>query len=67
MYKLSVTLRLEDGRQMSGIARDTGYDKDKKEYIMLEVNGESTLVELDTVLSLKANVENPHFDLVRFK
>ena len=67
LYNLLVTLLLEDGREVSGIALDTAYDDNKKECIKLGANGEWKLINLDLVVSLKANRVNPHFDFVEFK
>ena len=67
LYNLPVTLQVEGGREVSGIALDTVYDENKKESIKLETNKAWELVELALVISLKANKKNPHFDFVEFK
>lgn len=67
MYHFPVTLQLDDGREVIGVARDTGIDDDKRECLRLDNHGDLISVVLDQLVSLKANVTNPHFDFIRFK
>ncbi len=65
-YRFSVLLTLHDGTTLAGIAKDTAYNDDKKECIVIESNNDDRLITLESVQSMKALTVNPHFDIVDF-
>ncbi|MEH6649842.1 MAG: Rho-binding antiterminator [Motiliproteus sp.] len=66
-YRLRLELRFIDGSRISGIAQDTRLNSDRAECLQfLLKSGESELVVLDQLMSMRALRENPHFDVVGF-
>ncbi len=65
-YRFSIELTLNDGTSSTGIAKDTAYNDDKKECIVINNNTDDVFIPLGNVKSMKALTTNPHFDIVNF-
>ncbi|MEM7256130.1 MAG: Rho-binding antiterminator [Pseudomonadota bacterium] len=66
MYRYPVTLHLRSGENVTGVATDTVRNDKKEECIKLLVDNTEQVVVLDTIASLRVNVDNPHFQQVSF-
>jgi len=65
-FALEVEVKLRDGTYQTGIARDTKISADKREYLLLEYDGQLQDVELLKIVSIKAIKDNPYFEFVSF-
>lgn len=66
MYRYPIKLTLKSGEVLECVALDTARNNVRKECIKVEQNGEHTLIELDSLVSLDVLVANPHFQSVCF-
>lgn len=66
MYQYPVTLTLRDTQELTGVALDTKLNAQKQECIELAITGQSTLVALSQLKTMRVNVDNPHLTLVNF-
>lgn len=69
LYQLPVKLVMKSGsniKDLTGVAKDTTYNSDKYECVVLEVDGQRHEVVLEHVASMEAQVDNPHFQNVEF-
>ncbi|NIY83194.1 Rho-binding antiterminator [Vibrio hepatarius] len=66
MYRYPIKLTLKSGEVLECVALDTARNNARQECIKIDQNGEHTLIELDTLVSLDVLVTNPHFQAVRF-
>lgn len=64
MYRYKVKLTLKSGEEITGIALDTRPNVQQRECIA--INNTDTLISLDSLATMAALVENPHFKLVTF-
>jgi Rho-binding antiterminator len=64
MYRYQVKLTLKSGEEITGIALDTRRNAQLQECIA--INNTDNLIPLDSVATMAALVENPHFNLVTF-
>ena len=64
MYRYQVKLTLKSGEEITGIALDTRRNAQLQECIA--INNSDTLIPLDSVATMAALAENPHFKLVNF-
>ena len=58
---------LDSGDELEGTAVDTGRNQSNEECIKISVGSADNLVVLDSIRTMEALVENPHFDSVTFK
>ena len=65
-FALEVELTLRNGGICTGIARDTKTSADKHEYLLLEIGGILSEVNLLDIASIKAVTDNPYFHFVSF-
>jgi len=66
MHQYLVHLHLKSGREITGIALDTGINESREECLHVLVEGSEQKVVLGSLLSLHVKVENPHFKEVFF-
>lgn len=64
MYRYLVKLSLKSGAELQGIALDTRRNAQQQECIV--IGEQSNLIPLDSISSMAALGQNPHFQLVRF-
>ncbi|WP_070971843.1 Rho-binding antiterminator [Vibrio sonorensis] len=67
VFHIQVRITTENGSVFEGIALDTGYNKQKKECLILQTNGQEAWFETDTLTEMQALTPNPHFTLVSFQ
>lgn len=66
LYRIPIALNWADGRRVEGTPLDTGYNQQREECLLMEVNGNREWVVLAGALGMRALVQNPHFTEVRF-
>ncbi len=66
MYHFLVELTLKDGKCVTGVAQTVALDEKRKECIKLTDKGESAMIVLTELASMRALKTNPHFDVVTF-
>ncbi|QHJ10738.1 hypothetical protein FX988_00959 [Paraglaciecola mesophila] len=66
LYKMPIILTLRHGDNVKGVAKDTVYDKHKRECIVLESSTGELSVALTLIQSMQAQEANPHFSLIHF-
>jgi len=66
MYRYPIKLTLKSGTVIEGVGLDTAFDENRNECIKFDENGVVSLVATDTIASLEARVDNPHFQRVSF-
>lgn len=67
LYNYRIRLTLDSGIQLEGMAVDTVRNHDKEECIKIREGSSDHLVELDSVTTMEALVENTHFKVISFK
>ncbi|MFD2179607.1 Rho-binding antiterminator [Veronia pacifica] len=65
LYKIKVELVMKSGDRVEGKAVDTKVTAEKREYLVLEQNGDQIDIEMDKIKEMIAIDKNPHFDTVR--
>ncbi|MDX1757399.1 MAG: Rho-binding antiterminator [Marinobacter sp.] len=65
-FRLSVRLTLRNGEQLDGVAVDTLYNAQRQECVQLGTASGKRAVPLDSLKSMQALTENPHFRLLEF-
>lgn len=66
LFNMPVLIRLQDGSEIKGTAKDTRYNKQKQECIVLHsVEGECSIA-LNSIVLMQAQQANPHFSEIRF-
>lgn len=63
-YPIKVTMK--SGDVIECVALDTQRNENKDECIKVNIEGVESLIVLDGISTMKACVDNPHFDLVSF-
>lgn len=66
MHKYSLILCLKSGHEIFGIAFDTGINENREECLHILVEGAKQQVALNSLLSMRVKVENPHFNEIVF-
>ncbi|WP_043994098.1 Rho-binding antiterminator [Moritella sp. PE36] len=66
MHQYPIKLMLKSGVEIVGKGLDTKRNDNRDECIQMMVDGVTSLVVLDTILTLEVTVDNPHFKLVTF-
>lgn len=66
MYQYPIKLILKSGCEIVGVGVDTKRNESREECIKMTIDGETSLVVLDTILTLEVQVDNPHFKSVTF-
>ncbi len=66
LYQISVELQLNDGSAVQGDALDTQYDANRRECLVLEIEGKKRMFATECLVSMKALTPNTHFDLIQF-
>lgn len=69
LYHYPIKFLLRDGGVIEGIALDTLRNDIAEECIKIKLTSDGTeqLLVLDSILSMQALIENPHFQLVNFE
>ena len=67
MYRYPITLTLTSGETIACKAIDTEHNDARAECIKVDINGNTKLIELDTIARLEVRIKNPHFNSVSFK
>jgi len=67
LYNYRVRLILDSGTELEGAAVDTGRNQSKEECIKIRIGSSDHLVVLDSIRTMEALAENPHFNSVTFK
>ena len=65
-FRMLVQLTFRNKDKLVGIAKDTAYNKDRKECMVISTDSGDISVVLEDLKSIKASEENPHFDIVYF-
>lgn len=63
---MQVQLTFVNKEPIEGIAKDTAYNKDREECLIITTDTGDVSVVLDELSSIKAIEKNPHFDIVYF-
>lgn len=66
IYRIPVLLAWGDGREVVGVPRDTGYNDQKQECLLMQIDDHERWIVLEGVASMTALQENEHFDRVEF-
>lgn len=66
LYAYRVQLKLRDGQVIEGDAQDTFTSEDKREYLIVNNNGQSQQVELSQLSKLQVLTANAKFRQVTF-
>lgn len=64
---MQVQLTFSNKEQLSGIAKDTAYNKEREECLIITTERGDVSVVLEELSSISAIEENPHFDIVYFE
>jgi len=69
MFAYPITLLLESGEELKGIAKDTLVKPDKLEYLIFanDVSKEIIEIPMNSLIHMQARVTNPHFEKVSFQ
>ncbi len=66
MHRYPILLHLKSGHEVIGIAMDTARNNQREECILIEADGNPSLIKLDDIARLDVRVENPHFKTKSF-
>jgi len=66
MYRLPLVLTFKNGSTLECIAKDTQRNKENQECMLVVQDGDSVIVVLDELESMRVSIENPHFDFIEF-
>ncbi|TMP30224.1 transcriptional antiterminator [Pseudoalteromonas rubra] len=66
MFHYPITLSLQNGEELTGVAVDLCRDEQKNECIQLNVDGTLRYQQLTQIAKLTINVRNPHFGEKQF-
>ena len=66
LYKLVVKLELENGDTIKGVAKDTLYNDNKEECLLVYSNNKERVIVLSQLVSMQAIEDKTHFDKVSF-
>ncbi len=61
MHRYPIKLILKSGVEIEGVGVDTKRNDARDECIEMHIDGEIELIVLDSILTLKVQVDNPHF------
>jgi Rho-binding antiterminator len=64
MYRYPVRIFFRDGRQLDGTAVDTAVEAGRGEFLVLDIDGKSERVRLDTIATLETRVAGARFSRV---
>lgn len=67
LYNYRVRLTLDSGVQLEGAAVDTVRNQSKEECMKIRDGSSEHLVVLDSITTMEALVQNPHFKVISFK
>jgi len=67
LYNYRVSLTLDSGAQLAGVAVDAVRNHDKEECIKIRDGSAEHLVVLDSITTMEALIKNPHFKVISFK
>lgn len=67
MFNIPVALTSESGKRIEGIIADIFIDAERQESVKLVDKGNSEVVPTNALVSMKALVNNTHFDEVSLK
>lgn len=66
LFNMPILLRLRDGSEIKGTAKDTSYNKQKQECIVLHSAEGECSIALNLIALMQAHHANPHFSEIRF-
>jgi len=71
MYRLPIELQLKDGVTHQGTAMDIAKNANGEECLLLsddqrDSSSENSMVVLDQIITMRALISNPHFDVISF-
>lgn len=66
MYHYPVKLTLKSGAELKGRPLDTQRNKLQQECIKMQLEDSISLVLLDSMVQMEAQIDNPHFHVIRF-
>jgi len=66
MYHYSIKLTLKSGAEIEGHALDTQRNEQQQECIKMQFENSTSLVLLDSIIQMEAQIDNPHFHVIRF-
>lgn len=65
-FHMQIQLTFNNGNQLIGIAKDTVYNKEREECMLISTDNGDVAVVLQELESINATKKNPHFDIVYF-
>lgn len=66
MYNYVIRITLKSGKRIEGVALDVKRNESRQECLKIKVNNIECLFELDSVSTMEAVADNPHFKVVSF-
>lgn len=66
-FHMSLMLTFKNGEKILGIAKDTNYNKEREECMIISTQSGDTSIILQELASIKATKQNSHFDIVYFE
>ncbi len=66
LYKIPVTLILKQGDEYKGIIQNWFVNSQKQECLILQTQNDFIPLLLDDLSTMKAEMNNPHFDEITF-
>lgn len=66
-FRYPVKLTLRSGDLIECVALDTMFNEFREECVKVERSGAECLIALENISILEVCVENPHFQVIRFK
>ena len=64
MYRYPVRIFFRDGGQLDGTAADTAVEAGRGEFLVLDIDGKSERVRLDTIAALETRIAGARFSRV---
>jgi Rho-binding antiterminator len=66
LYKFPLEIQLINGTTLIGVAFDTKINQEGQECLILKCEHEEQLVIMKDIKTLKATMNNPHFNVIEF-
>ena len=66
LFNMPVLIRLQDGSEIKGTAKNTNYNKQKQECIVLHSAEGDCSIALNLIVLMQTQYANPHFSEIKF-
>ncbi len=66
LFNMPVLIRLQDGSEIKGTAKNTNYNKQQQECIVLHSAEGDCSIALNLIVLMQAQYANPHFSEIKF-